>query len=159
MPKRVEPKSEVAFRVAKPRERPYLLADGNGLALRVWPDGSKTWLLRYRRPGTGKENFLSLGPYPEVPLVEARKSAAIARSLVREGTDPVEHRRAESAARKRAAEGAFHLVAEKWLAFKRNEWADETYRKAEFVIRQYLAPPAPQQADLHARDLGGHTGA
>jgi len=35
MPKRVEPKSEVAFRVAKPRERPYLLADGNGRALRV----------------------------------------------------------------------------------------------------------------------------
>ena len=62
MPKRVEPKSEVVFRVAKPRERPYLLADGNGLALRVWPNGSKTWLLRYRRPSTGKENFLSLGP-------------------------------------------------------------------------------------------------
>ncbi|CAE6774378.1 Arm DNA-binding domain-containing protein [Paraburkholderia nemoris] len=65
MPKRVEPKSEVVFRVAKPRERPYLLTDGNGLGLRVWPDGSKTWLLRYRRPSTGKENFLSLGPYPD----------------------------------------------------------------------------------------------
>jgi len=48
MPKRVDPKSEVVFRVAKPRERPYLLTDGNGLALRVWPDGSKTWLFRYR---------------------------------------------------------------------------------------------------------------
>ncbi len=41
MPKQAEPKSEVVFRVAKPRERPYLLTDGNGLALRVWPDGSK----------------------------------------------------------------------------------------------------------------------
>ncbi|KWF32672.1 integrase [Burkholderia diffusa] len=140
MPKRAEPKSEVVFRVAKPRERPYLLADGNGLVLRVWTDGSKTWLLRYRRPGTGKENFLSLGPYPEVALVDARKSAAIARSLVRDGNDPVEHRRAEAAARKRAAEGAFHLVAKDWLAFKRKEWADETYRKAEFVVRQYLIP-------------------
>jgi hypothetical protein len=48
MSKRVDPKSEVVFRVAKPRERPYLLTDGNGLALRVWPDGSKTWLFRYR---------------------------------------------------------------------------------------------------------------
>ncbi|MGV2291404.1 Arm DNA-binding domain-containing protein [Trinickia sp. YCB016] len=95
MPTRVEPKSEVVFRVAKPRERPYLITDGNGLALRVWPGGSKTWLLRYRRPGTGKENVLSLGPYPEVALVEARKSAAIASSLVREGTDPIEHRRCQ----------------------------------------------------------------
>ncbi|WP_240162889.1 integrase arm-type DNA-binding domain-containing protein [Paraburkholderia sp. Cy-641] len=93
MPKHAEPKSEVVFRVAKPRERPYLLSDGNGLAPRIWPDGSKTWLLRYRRPSTGKENFLSLGPYPEVTLVDARKSAAITRSLVRDGTDPVEHRR------------------------------------------------------------------
>ncbi|WP_027211431.1 tyrosine-type recombinase/integrase [Burkholderia sp. WSM2232] len=140
MPKRVEPKSEVVFRVAKPRERPYLLADGNGLALRVWPDGSKTWLLRYRRPSTGKENFISLGPYPDVSLVDARKGAATARNLVREGTDPVEHRRTESAARKRAAEGAFQLVAQQWLAFKRKEWADETYRKAEFVVREYLSP-------------------
>jgi hypothetical protein len=95
MPKRAEPKSGVVFRVAKPRERPYLLTDGNGLALRVWTDGSKRWLLRYRCPGTGRENFLSLGAYPEIALTEARKSAAIARSLVREGTDPVEHRRAE----------------------------------------------------------------
>ncbi|WP_240162891.1 site-specific integrase [Paraburkholderia sp. Cy-641] len=48
---------------------------------------------------------------------------------------------AEAAARKRIAEGAFGLVAENWLAFKRKEWADETYRKAEFVVRQYLIPP------------------
>jgi integrase len=99
------------------------------------------WLLRYRRPGTGKENFLSLGPYPDISLTDARKAAAVARNLIREGTDPVEHRKAESAARKRAAEGAFYLVAENWLAFKRKEWADETYRKADFVVRQYLVPP------------------
>ncbi|TKC90073.1 DUF4102 domain-containing protein [Trinickia terrae] len=111
MPKRVAPKSEVVFRVAKPRERPHLLADGNGLALRVWPDGSKTWLLRSRRPSTGKENFLSLGPLPRGC---ARRGTQICRDraqLIREGTNPVEHRRAETAARKRAAEGAFHLVS------------------------------------------------
>ena len=138
MPRRVEPKSELAFRAARSRARPYLLADGNGLALRVRPNGAKTWLFRYRRPGTGKETFLSLGPYPEVTL--PRRSAATARSLVREGTDPVEHRRAESTARRRVAEGAFHLVAQRCLDFKRKEWADETYRKAEFVVREYLTP-------------------
>ncbi|RZF30445.1 DUF4102 domain-containing protein [Paraburkholderia sp. UYCP14C] len=140
MPRRVEPKSEVVFRAAKARERPYLLTDGNGLALRVQPNGTKTWLLRYRRPSTKKENFLSLGRYPDVSLVDARKAASSARNQVREGTDPVEHRRAESTARKRIAEGAFHLVAKRWLEFKRKEWADETYRKAEFVVREYLIP-------------------
>jgi integrase len=140
MPRRVEPKSELVFRAAKARARSYILADGNGLALRVQPNGTKTWLFRYRRPGTGKENFLSLGPYPDITLVDARRSASTARNLVREGTDPVEHRRAESTARKRVAEGAFHLVAQRWLDFKRKEWADETYRKAEFVVREYLTP-------------------
>lgn len=89
MPRRAEPKSEVAFRNAKARALPYLLTDGNGLALRVWPNGSKTWLFRYRRPGTGKENFLSLGPYPDTSLIDARKAALTARTLVRAGTDPV----------------------------------------------------------------------
>jgi integrase len=140
MPRRVEPKSDLIFRAAKARARSYLLADGNGLAPRVQPNGTKTWLFRYRRPGTGKENFLSLGPYPDITLVDARRSATTARNLVREGTDPVEHRRAESTARKRVAEGAFHLVAQRWLDFKRKEWADETYRKAEFVVREYLTP-------------------
>ncbi|SIT38077.1 Phage integrase family protein (fragment) [Paraburkholderia ribeironis] len=140
MPRRAEQKAETVFRAAKPRARPYLLTDGNGLALRVWPDGSKIWLFRYRRPATRKENFLSLGSYSDIPLVEARKSAAVARHLVHQGIDPVMHRKAQSAALKREAEGAFHLVAQRWLAFKRKEWGDETYRKAELVVREYLTP-------------------
>ncbi|MFM0492321.1 integrase arm-type DNA-binding domain-containing protein, partial [Paraburkholderia graminis] len=140
MPKRVKPKSELVFRAAKAGARSYLLADGNGLALRVQPNGTKTWLFRYRRPSTGRENFHSLGPYPDITLTDARRSATTARNLVREGIDPVAYRQAESIARKRMAEGAFHLVAQRWLDFKRKEWADETYRKAEFVVREYLTP-------------------
>jgi hypothetical protein len=63
----------------------------------------------YRRPSTGKENFLSLGPYPDITLADARRSATATRNLVREGIDPVEHRRAEATARKRAAEGVFPI--------------------------------------------------
>ncbi|WP_438393114.1 hypothetical protein [Caballeronia sp. DA-9] len=54
-------------------------------------------------------------------MIEARRRAAVARDLVREGTDPVEQRRADVAARKRAADGAFHLVAKAWLEFKHKE--------------------------------------
>ncbi|WP_408276226.1 Arm DNA-binding domain-containing protein [Paraburkholderia agricolaris] len=49
------------------------------MALRIWPGGSKTWLFRYRRPSTGKENFLSLGPCPDITLADARRSATTAR--------------------------------------------------------------------------------
>jgi len=140
MPTHVEQKPEMAFRNAKPKPKPYLISDGQGLSLRVRTNGTKTWLIRYRRPGTGKENFLSLGPYPDVSLTEARRAATTARNLVREGIDPSERRQAEVAAQKRATQGAFHLVATAWLEFKRKEWADETYRKAEFVVREYLTP-------------------
>ena len=140
MPRRVEPTSGWVSRTAKARARCYLLVDGNGLALRAQRNGTKTWLFRYRRPGTGRENFLSLGPSPSISLFDARRSATTARSLVREGTDPVEHLRAETIARKRTAEGAFHLVAQRWLDFKRKEWVDETYRKAQFVVREYPIP-------------------
>ncbi|MEA3097274.1 Arm DNA-binding domain-containing protein [Caballeronia mineralivorans] len=111
MPRYVAPKSELAFRNAKTRPKPYHLSDGQGLSLRIRPNGAKTWLFRYRRPGTGKENFLSLGPYPDVTLTEARRRAATARDLVREGNDPVEQRPADVAARKRTTDSAFHLVA------------------------------------------------
>jgi hypothetical protein len=139
MPRHVEPKSELAFRNAKTGPKPYHLSDSQGLSLRIRPNRAKTWLLRYRRPSAGKENFLSLGPYPDISLIEARRRAATARDRdrVREGTDPVEQRPADVAARKRAADGAFHLVAKAWLEFKRKEWADETYRKDEFVLREY----------------------
>ena len=90
MPRYVEPKSELTFRNAKTGPQPYLLSDGQGLSLRIRPNGAKTWLLRYRRPGTGKENFLSLGPCPDIRLTEALRRAATARDLVREDVDPVE---------------------------------------------------------------------
>ncbi|MDN7184238.1 Arm DNA-binding domain-containing protein [Caballeronia sp. SEWSISQ10-4 2] len=74
MPRYVEPKSELAFRNAKAGPKPYLLPDGQGLSLLIRPNGAKTWLLRYRRPGTGKENFLSLGPYPPTPSFTAPRT-------------------------------------------------------------------------------------
>ncbi len=103
MPRRVEPKSELEFRAAKTRTRSYLLGDGSGLAVRVRPNGTKTWLFRYRRPGNRQGELPQPRPYPDVTLAYARRSATAARNLVREGIDPVEHRRAESTARKRAA--------------------------------------------------------
>jgi hypothetical protein len=64
-------------------------------------------------------------------LTEAPRRTATARDLVREGTDPVEQQRPTLLREKRNADGVFHLVAKAWLEFKRKEWADETYRKAQ----------------------------
>lgn len=50
--------NELQIKAAKPRDKEYLLADGEGLYLRVWPTG-KTWVYRYKE--AGKEVKLNLG--------------------------------------------------------------------------------------------------
>lgn len=47
---------------AKPKEKPYKLADGGGLYLLVNPNGKRYWRLKYR--SLGKEKLLAIGVYP-----------------------------------------------------------------------------------------------
>src|SRR4051812_31160971 len=81
---------------AKPREKYYLLTDGNGLHLLVNPNGSKLWRLRYRFGG--KQNMLGLGSFPEVSLAIARTRRDDARKLVAAGIDPSQQRKSDKAA-------------------------------------------------------------
>jgi len=53
------PLTDVAVRAAKPREKSYKLADGQGMYLEVMPNGSKYWRLKYRIDG--KEKRMALG--------------------------------------------------------------------------------------------------
>lgn len=113
--------------------------DGGGLYLEVQPTGAKYWRLKYRFGGLEKR--LSFGVYPEVTLLEARRRRDEARMLLRDGKDPSAERAATKDAQRRNADAAFPKVAAAWLAFKKREWADETYRKADYVTSTYLIPP------------------
>jgi hypothetical protein len=64
--------SQFSVTSAKPRAKPYMLADGDGLHLFVYTSGSKLWRLRYRF--RGKANMLSLGSFPAVTSVSRRSS-------------------------------------------------------------------------------------
>lgn len=55
---------------AKPKDKPYKMADGGGLYLLVKTNGSRYWRLKYRIDG--KEKLLALGVYPDVSLADAR---------------------------------------------------------------------------------------
>ncbi|TDU32825.1 integrase [Panacagrimonas perspica] len=74
-----------------------LHGDGGGLWLQVGPTGSKAWLFRFMLQGKARE--MGLGPFPDVPLAEARQKAAEARALLRDKIDPIEARRALATAR------------------------------------------------------------
>ena len=64
-----------AIKAAKPTDKPQKLADGGGLFLLIQPSGSKLWRMKYRHPGTKKENQLSFGAFPTVSLQRPAKPA------------------------------------------------------------------------------------
>ncbi len=43
--------TEMTIKKAKPKDKQYKLADGEGMYLRVYPNGSKYWQLKYRFEG------------------------------------------------------------------------------------------------------------
>jgi hypothetical protein len=89
--------TDVAVRKAKPKARAYKLADGRGLSLLIQPNGAKWWRYRYRFHGI--EKMLSMGAYPDVTLVDARKRLNAARRLLANGVDPSIERKKQKAAR------------------------------------------------------------
>ena len=63
--------TQFAIQKSEPRDKPYMLRDGNGLYLLVQPNGKKLWRFRYKL--AGRENRLGFGSYPEITLASARK--------------------------------------------------------------------------------------
>lgn len=78
--------TDAAIRHAKPREKPYKVADSKGLYLQVNPSGSKLWRVKYRISGV--ERKLALGSYPEISLAEAREARDAARKQIAHSIDP-----------------------------------------------------------------------
>lgn len=54
-----------------PKQKRYLVNEGNGFCLRVSPQGTKTWFYRYKFDG--KEKWLTIGHFPTMSVAEARK--------------------------------------------------------------------------------------
>lgn len=118
-----------AVQNAKAKEKPYKLPDERGMFLLVTPSGGKLWRFKYRRPATRKENLLSLGAFPDVSLKRAREKRDAARTLIADGIDPGEQRKAESV----AGADTFEAVAREWHAKFATGWAPS---HAEKVIRR-----------------------
>lgn len=125
---------------AKPKATPYKLGDGGGLFLLVNPNGARWWRLKYRRPGTGKENLLSLGTFPEVSLKRAREKRDDARTLLADGIDPGSHRTAQKIATEARAANSFQVVALEWLETKSGAWVPDNATRNRAWLTQHVFP-------------------
>src|SRR5919112_2562327 len=75
----------------KAANEPGRYGDGNGLFLLVGRGGGKSWMVRVQKDG--KRRDIGLGSAAKVPLKLARERAALVRSQVEAGIDPVAERR------------------------------------------------------------------
>jgi len=124
MPKLATPLTDTQLRTAKPKDSPYKLTDGSGLHLLVKPNGAKYWRMGYRFNGAAKT--LAFGKYPEVSLLEARKSRDSARAHLRAGTDPSQVKKLEKLTRLSATENTFEVIAREWHKNKGESWQPRT---------------------------------
>ncbi len=115
------PLTDTAIRNAKAAAKPIKLSDERGLFLLVAPSGGKWWRFRYRF--NGKHKSLSMGVYPDVPLIKARKKRDEARQLLADGIDPSQNRKAMKSARMERAANSFEVVAREWFEKFKPKWA------------------------------------
>ncbi|MES1987836.1 MAG: integrase arm-type DNA-binding domain-containing protein, partial [Pseudomonadota bacterium] len=107
---------------AKPKDKPYKLADEKGLYLFVQTRGSKLWRYDYRF--YGKRKTLALGAYPDVSLADARNKRDDARKLLANDIDPSATRKAVKASKANVLANSFEVIAREWLATKMQTKSD-----------------------------------
>ena len=138
---------------AKPRGKPYKLADGMGLALLVEPTGAKLWRFRYRYGG--KETMLSLGRFPEVSLADARIARDKARAQLREGVNPSTSRRQARIERAVASGNTFRAVAAEWVEANKNQWIPTHVVRVQSSLDRDILPSLGDRpiADISAAEV------
>ncbi|WP_241579471.1 tyrosine-type recombinase/integrase [Rosenbergiella nectarea] len=109
------------IKAAKPKEKAYKMADGGGMYLEVFPNGTKSWRMKYRMGP--KEKRVVFGVYPTVSLSEARTKREEAKRILAEGGDPSQEKQAEKAAKVLAVQNSFESIAIEWHNHKKENWS------------------------------------
>ena len=132
--------SDTKIKTAKPKDKEYNLADGSGLQIRIKPNGSKLWLLNYSHPITKKRQNLSLGSYPDISLLSARKLAQEARTLIAHGIDPKAHREEQMAAKAAIVEHTFGRISAEWFDQKKDAITEDHAAATWRSFKRHLLP-------------------
>ncbi len=122
-----------AIDAIKPGQKRFDVWDSElpNFGLRVQPDGSKSFFLRYRLRGLGRRSpkrFVTVGAYGVLTLDQARAEARSIFGDVARGQDPVtEHRKAEA-----SAANTLEHIAEQYFAREGKKLRTADQRRAAF---------------------------
>lgn len=119
--------------------------DGQGLRLQITKTGVKSWVYRYQILGRRRE--MGLGRYPDVTLRQARAKAALYRSDVMEGLDPLEEKKRKEQEyslqrqQEEAQQVTFEKVAKEYIESHRSGWKNEKHAwQWENTIERFALP-------------------
>ncbi len=145
--------SDAQARNAKPKSKPYKIADGEGLFLLIMPSGSKYWRLKYHF--AGKEKLLALGVYPEISLTDARERRSQARKILAAGKDPGEAKKKEKRILLANNANSFEVVAREWFENRKHEWAQSSKRTKLVYLENHLLPKIGHRpiSEINAPDV------
>ena len=116
------PLTDVKLRALKAKPAPYKVSDSAGLHVLVRTNGSKLWRMAYRY--NGKQKTFTLGKYPHVSLLDARRARDDAKRLLLDGTDPAEDRKAQRREHVIAIGNTFEVLANEWFEVRRSGWVE-----------------------------------
>ena len=133
------PLSDTVLANLEADEKEYRELDGNGLYIRVKPDGNKSWQLRYKKPN-GKWSWLGLGGYPEISGQLARKKAKELLDDVSKGENPIISKQERKQQELEQNNATFELLAREWLDTKLNSWVADTMTRNKGALEKHIFP-------------------
>lgn len=150
--------SDASLRNLKPTNKPYRISAGECLFLLIQPSGSKLWQLRFRIKG--KENIISLGAYPKVPLALARtiRNEINTARAIGEDLDRFQKRKAKEE-KNLGSQVTFKYFAERWYTnhtiVATKPWAEATAQKIRLYLDKDILPALGDKAmvDITRSDL------
>ncbi len=145
---------DTQIKALKPKDKTYLVADGDSLYVVVNTNGSKKWRYRYRI--NGKAKTLSLGSYPEIKPAAARERLREAREQVALGVDPSSIKKEEKVQQKlHDNRKAFKDVSAAYLKSIEGVVSSHHHERSESLIRLYANPVLGERAiaDITHKDV------
>jgi integrase len=120
-----------------PKPKPYKVVDGQGLFLHVTPAGGKIWRVNYRFEG--KQQTLTLGPYPRIGLNKARDFVAKAKNVLKKGLNPAKYKNRLGLSAP-CEKGSFEAVANEFLENRRSSLSERYFQSIKNSLKNHLFP-------------------
>ena len=137
--------TELSIKQAKPQKKQYKLTDGEGMYLRVYPNGSKYWQLQYWFEG--KQKILSFGVWPNISLKEARNKRFEEKKKIKEEINPIVEKKEILKSldfiqeeKKLRETTTFRKVAQEWFSRQSIQWTERHSRGVLSSLNMHVYP-------------------